>query len=390
MKTKYNILFVAFLSLAFAACSNKNADLPSEESAGKAASVDAKVSFNQDQYRLSGIQLGKVEQRNIEDVIRLNGSVLVKPGAKVSISAVYGGYIKFKDLLEGKKVRKGEQIAYVENPKFIKLQQNYLEALAQEQYLKLEFERQTQLREADVTSAKTYQKVKADYQALQAKLKALLQEMKIAGINIEKVKNGEILAQASLRSPITGYLKSIKVNNGMYVNADDELFQVINSDEIYLSLNSFEKDFGKIQAGQKIRFALSGELKYNRNAEVKLLAKSADQNRIVTVSADVLDEDKSDLIPGTYVKAWLAAESKLSKVVATDALVQYEGRDYLVVLQSKTNGNYHFDFVLVKKGISQEEYTEVDLPSNFKMDTPIVSEGAYAILSAMKNLEEEE
>jgi hypothetical protein len=61
MKSKYNILFVAFLSLAIAAGSNKNADLPSEESAGKAASVNAKVSFNQDQYRLSGIQLGKVE-----------------------------------------------------------------------------------------------------------------------------------------------------------------------------------------------------------------------------------------------------------------------------------------------------------------------------------------
>ncbi len=47
-------------------------------------------------------------------------------------------------------------------------------------------------------------------------------------------------------SPITGFLKAVNVNIGKYVTQTDVLFEIVNSDKLFLELTLFEKDAGRV------------------------------------------------------------------------------------------------------------------------------------------------
>jgi cobalt-zinc-cadmium efflux system membrane fusion protein len=94
------------------------------------------VHLNQGQIDVGGIIIGKASKRNIGTELQVNGIIDVPPHSKVSINLPYGGFLKDTKMLPGTKVRKGQLIAIIENPDFIEFQQEYLERLAQQGYLK--------------------------------------------------------------------------------------------------------------------------------------------------------------------------------------------------------------------------------------------------------------
>lgn len=75
----------------------------------------------------------------------------------------------------------------------------------------------------------------------------------------------------------------------------------------------------------------------------------------------------------------------------TDAIVQLEGLDYIIVQTANDKDGYTFQLVQVAKGIEQEGYTAIELPSSVNIQqVKVVTKNAYTILSAIKNAEEEE
>ncbi len=83
------------------------------------------VELNADQIKLAGIQLGKVEMRQVSGVIKANGIVTNAPQNSASVTVPLGGFIKSSNLLPGSAVKKGQTLAIIENTEFVDLQQNY-------------------------------------------------------------------------------------------------------------------------------------------------------------------------------------------------------------------------------------------------------------------------
>ena len=74
-----------------------------------------------------------------------------------------GGTVHATTLLPGDYVKKGSVVVSLENPDFITLQQTYLDAHAQTEYLEAEYKRQQRLSEQEAASQKRFQQSKADY-----------------------------------------------------------------------------------------------------------------------------------------------------------------------------------------------------------------------------------
>src|SRR5215217_8125956 len=148
MNTFFRI-FAFFLLIAFSvSCSEKKTAQVTEtqntDTTNKA--VTPEVVLTADQYKVADIQLGKIEMRNLNGVIKVNGEIDVPPQNTVSISAPLGGYIKSAGLLPGQAVRKGQVIAVIENTQFIDIQQDYLESKGRLVYVTQELQRQKELR----------------------------------------------------------------------------------------------------------------------------------------------------------------------------------------------------------------------------------------------------
>lgn len=386
------------LALLFlAACGNKQQSTDTITTVDAAAnskdsmSTTAKqIIFTSEQYQLAGIAIGAVEMRNLSNIVKLNGMIDVEPNSLATVSAPLGGYIKTAGLLPGQAVRKGQVLATLENPEFINIQQDYLESKGRLQYLEQEYKRQRKLRDEDVNAAKTFQQVASDYRVMQATINGLEQKLALAGIRTSALQSGKITRTANLYAPISGYIKTSNVNIGKYANPTDVLFEIINKDDLHLALNAFEKDLGKIKVGQTVKFSLANENNFNRKAKVFLIGQSTGDDRIVPVHCHLTNQKDPSLLPGMYVKAWIETGTEKQYAAPSEAIVQLDGKDYLILQTGQSSTGYTFKLEEILKGTEQEGYTAVTMPEGMNIaNTKVVVKNAYAILSALKNSEEE-
>jgi cobalt-zinc-cadmium efflux system membrane fusion protein len=353
---------------------------PAEDAPVKTeSSTETTVVMTEAQYTMAGIKTGRVEKRAISKSIKATGFLDVPPQQLVSVSVPYGGILKSTELLEGMWVDRGQVIAVMEHPDYVQLQQEYVDATGQLQFLKLEYERQQELNKENVTAAKTFQKTEADYNTVRAKVQALTQKLAMINITPAKISQQGISSSITVTAPINGYVTQVNANIGKFVTSNDVLFQIVDTRHLHAEVTIFEKDLPFVNIEDKVRFILANETK-ERIAHVHLIGRNIGEDRTVRLHCHIDVEDKN-MLPGMYLKAWI--ESKASAVTALpeSAFVQANGKNYIFT----KSGERTFQQVEVEKGVSEDGYTEITLPENFDLQTEIVTTGAYTLLSTILN-----
>lgn len=351
-----------------------------------------KVTFTADQYQLSGIEVGSIERRKLSEIIKLNGVIDVEPSKTAMVSAPLGGYIRSAGLLPGQVVKAGQVLATLENAEFTQIQQEYLESKGRMDFLQQEFARQQKLREEDVNAAKTFEQVSSERKIMAARIAGLEQRIALAGIPRSVVDGGRIARTANLHAPIGGFIRASNVSIGKYVSPTDVLFEIVDTRDLHVALNAFERDLDRITVGQTVRFSTASENTFNRTAKIFLIGQATGDDRVVPVHARLTGaRNGRDLLPGMYVKAWIETGSEQQSAVPSDAIVQLEGKDYVVIQTARSEKEHMFQLLQVRKLTEQEGYTGIATPEKFDITTArIVTKNAYSVLAALKNAQEGE
>ena len=341
-----------------------------------------------DQIKLAGVELGAVELRSLGKILKVNGIVSVAPQNMATVSMPLGGFIKSTNLFPGNTVYKGQTLAVVENQEFVDIQQNYLEAKNKLVFAEAEYKRHADLYKEDVYSEQNFQQVTMEYKNLKAAVKSLEQKLILIGINPENLTEDNISSTVNLVSPIKGFLKSVNVNIGKYVAPTDILFEILNSDKLFLELILFEKDVEKVSKGQKIRFFINNETE-EHEAVISETGRSVNGDKIFKVYGTVLSSCKN-IIPGMYVNAYVDETENKVTSLPSEAIVSFGDKDYVFTFEKEKEeaGKLFTEFRMVEviKGISTPGYTEIKFPEGFNINNAkIVIKGAYSILSAKKN-----
>ena len=387
--SKYNFFsrfFLLALITALVSCNgNKKAN---EESKEAEVIPEDIVEMRSDQIKLADIQLGKIEMRSLSGTTKVNGLISVAPQNLATVCAPMGGYVKKTSLIPGSSVHKGQVLAVIENPEFIDIQQNYLEARNKYRFAEAEYKRHSELYKNDVSSQKNMQQITTDYKNLKVEVNALKQKLTLIGINPAKLTENNICRSAVITSPITGYVKTVNVNIGKYVTPADIMFEVVNSDKLFLELTLFDKDAAQVDKGQKIRFFINNETEQHE-ALVYQTGKSVNEDKTYKVYANVLGKCKN-VLPGMYVNAVIETSGHSVASVPSDAVVSFDDKDYIFVFdKNKQEGGKPFTeyrMIEVRKGVTDSGYTEIILPDKFNINAAkVVVKGAYNLLSAKKN-----
>lgn len=393
-----NIIYTIALIIAFSACNNSKQNTAEEHH-----EEENRVELTTAQFKTAGVTFGKVEMKNLSSTIQVNGMLDVPPQNLVTVSALMGGFIKSTELLQGMKVKKGDVIATLQNPDFIQIQQDYLDNKSKLKFAEIEFKRQEELAKDNVAAQKIYQQVSSEYNSLKAINSGLLEKLAILGINPSTVDQGKITSVVQIISPISGYVTAVNVNIGKYVNPQDVICEIVNTEHLHVELTVFERDLNKIQIGQKVRFYLVNEGGKERTATVYLINKKIDADRSVRVHAH-LDKEEPNFVPGTYLKASIEVTNNKTTALPNEALVSSEGKFFIFIKDDghghnhkeekettdKHEEEYAFTPIEISKGVSQNGFTEVFLPDNFELDhAEVVIKGAYDLLAKMNNSEEE-
>lgn len=340
------------------------------------------TTLNDAQMKNSGIVLGKIEQRQISSTLKVNGKIDVPPQNMVSISVPLGGYLKSMKLLEGMFVKKGQEIATVEDQQYIQLQQDYLTAKAQFGTFEKEFERQKELNQSKSSSDKVLEQAKTTYLTQNILIKSLEEKLKLVGINPEALDVNKISKSINIYSPISGFVSKINVNMGKYISPTDVLFELVNPSDIHLALTIFEKDVNKLFVGQSVIAYTNTNPEKKYPCKIILIGKDLSENRSVEVHCHFANFDKT-LLPGMFMNAEIDIQSKNAITLPSDAIVNFENKHFIFI----ENDKKAFEMKEISIGNTQNKFTEIKSDVDLS-NKNIVIKGAYNLLMKMKNTEE--
>ncbi len=346
------------------------------------------VELREDQIKLAGIQTGSVEIRSVSNTLKVNGIVSVAPQNQATVCMPSGGFIKSTFLLPGNAVNKGQTLAVIVNQDFIDIQQSYLEAKNRLVFAEAEFKRHTDLYKDEVYSEQNLQQVTVEYKNLKVLVKSLEQKLVLIGIDPDQLNEDNISNTVNLVSPIKGYLKAVNINIGKYVSPTDVLFEIVNSDKLFLDLTLFEKDANKVASGQKIKFYINNETE-EHEAVISQTGKSVSNDKTFRVYATVISSCEN-ILPGMYVNALIEESDLKVTALPSEAVVSFDDKDYIFVFDKEKEEEgkpfTEYRIIEVKKGISSSGYTQITLPEGFDLNSvKVVIKGAYNLLSAKKN-----
>lgn len=381
----------ACLAVTLAACNEKKVEETSEEEKST-----TEVTLTASQYKTVGIETGIVEDRNLNKIIKANGYTTVPPQNSAEVSTLIGGTVKDIFVLEGTYVNKGKVLATIQNLEVIGMQEDYQSAVANVEYLQLEYNRQKTLSDENVNPRKTFQEVKAKLAAERARAQAAKNKLDALHVNTKGTTS-----VVPIVSPINGYVGKINIAKGAFANTGVSLFEVVDNSQMHLDLNVYEKDLGSISIGQVIDFVLTNQSNKSIKGKIFGINKSfSNESKTVAVHAKIDPADAKGLIPGMYVSANINIVNATVPALPKDAVVKNADKYFVFVQEDEKaeekhdhkdgekeevhEQEVHFKAIEVIPGTTDLGFTEVKFVNDISANAKIVTKGAFYLLSAMK------
>ncbi|RFM28509.1 efflux RND transporter periplasmic adaptor subunit [Deminuibacter soli] len=379
---KSHIIIPAACIILLSACHSSPKEAAVKQDTTKAAAVaNNVVQLSPEQIKNAGITTGEAEKKEMHSTIKVSGVIDVPPNNIVSVSMPLGGYLKRMSLIPGERVSKGSVLATLEDQQYIQLQQDYLTAKNRLQYLEADYNRQKGLNETKATSDKVFQQAQAEFNSQKVLVKSLAEKLRLIGISPDALNENNISRSISIYAPISGFVTKVNVNIGKYVTPTDVLFELVNRDDLHLTLTVFENDAVHLSVGQKITCFTNNQPDVKYNATIHLITPSIGENRTTEVHCH-FDKDNNNLFPGTYMNAAIELNNAAVQAVPEEAVVKWEN-NYFLFTEEAANS---YRLVPVETGATNNGFIEIKstLPAG-----KIVTKNAYTLLMKMKNSGEE-
>ena len=372
-KIKSTYLVISILLSGLIACEGKK-----EMDAATETEASNQMTVTKEQFERNGMQIGRAVAMEFPTEVPVTGMIDVPPQNKAIVNAIMGGYIKKTPLLVGNTVKKGDFLVSLENPEFLKLQQNYLEIKSQLRFLEMEYERQKQLFEENITSQKNYLKAESEYHTATATLTGLRKQLEMLNFSVAQIENGQMSAVTNIYAPISGMISKMNVAMGSFVADATPILEIVDTEHIHLELNVFEKDILKVKQGQTIQFKIPEASEELFEAEVYLVGASIEANRTIKVHGHLKNEAGHNFLPGMFVEAFIASDSRSAIALPESAVVEIEDSFIVLALDSETDAGYAFKPLQVSVGGSKDGYTEI--LTNLPKDQQFLTVGAFGLV----------
>jgi len=308
-----NLLLIVF----FTGCNgkeeinNESNDVHSEESEHKEEgdAHENEVALSDEQIRLMGIELSKLESQNISGYIKVNGEIMMNQDNESKVGSIIPGRVKKIYVKEGSYVRAGQTLALIENPDLINVQVDYINAKNDFEFAKQEYDRQQKLSNDNIGSKKNLAEIESNYKRALANYKTLEEKLSTYKISKSRFDNiytdttADLQRNYSITAPISGNVISRMITIGQYVEPSIDMFHIVNTTTVFVDLSIFEKDLSHIKVGQKVSIEAGSNPDKTYDGKVSFINKVFDdKNRTVKVRVTVNNKSQ-ELYPFMFVTA---------------------------------------------------------------------------------------
>jgi len=365
------------VSIILVSCNSKNKETNILEEGAKVSENNI-IKVTETQFQSSNMELGTITKQEFTTIVKANGVFDVPPENKALISAYFAGYVKNISLLPGDIVKKGQPLFTLENPEYVQIQQDFLEAKSKLNYLKSDYERQKTLIADNITSQKNFLKSESEFKVTQAQYQSLHKRLSLMNINANTLTGESISSTIVVTAPISGIVTSIEASKGMFLNPSDVALTITNTDHLHLELKIFEKDLPFVKVEQPIKIRLQNDLNQEYQGIVHLINRSINtKERTIDIHGDLVNEEDAKLFaPGMYLEADIITSSKVFDALPIEAVINFENKYYGLLKQSGDS----FKKVILNTGASSNGYVQILNANDFEPNSEFITKGAFNLI----------
>ena len=393
-----SIFYAALIIFSLNSCNQEKTDKNGQKSAEnaknnlenqeeKAGLEGQKLHLSQQKFEAMGLKVDSLPKKNLSGFVEANGQLEVPPQNEAAITAIIGANVTDIKVIEGDKVKKGTVLAYLSHPDLIKLQTDYSNAYHKMGYLEKEYKRQKRLYEAEVASGREFQQTEADYRSAKGMVSGIESQLRLFGVNLNRIRDGHIYNQVPVVSPIEGFVEKVNVKLGQFVPQQKELFEIINTHHVHADLMVFEKDVSKIKVGQTVEFQIESLPGSNLKATIFSIGKTFEKNpKAVHVHADI-ENKQNNLFPGMYLNGKILTSENEVTALPEEAIITDNGEKYIFTAQKITENEeekWEIRPLLIRTGQENDGWVEIKLLQALNKGGKVVWNEAYYLISELK------
>ena len=330
---------------------------------------DGSISFLKEQAWKIDFQTAPVISDKIYNVINTSGVWMPSQGSIKSLAAKSNGVVDFKmnNLTEGTAVKQGQLLMSLSSKGLASnnLSNEIASALANFEQAKSEYERKNELYNSNIIPKSDFEKVESNFA--------------IAKSNYQSLTSGVSGGSKQIRAPFNGFIKSITVSNGDYVEQGVAL-ATIGTNQSKVLKTQLAPSYGlTMENAQGIWYQTKdGKWTNVTDAEGKILSIGKDverENPLISVFAQVNAD--VDMPEGSLTQVQIAmGNATQNTVIPVNALLEDYG-SYSVIVQLSGES---FERRPVKIGKRNGE--NVEILQGLKVGEVVVTTGAYQVKMA--------
>jgi cobalt-zinc-cadmium efflux system membrane fusion protein len=367
------------LATSISACKEKPVHASAKESNAAAKPDGPKtVKFDPKSLERLGIKTDVAGSNNGTLDLEVPGSLEYNLDHYAEVGTLVDGRLTSITVKAGDTVKRGQVLAQLVVPSIANAQAEYLSAVAADKSAKTNLERENQLLDKGLTTAREAEVARAEASRTEADLAAA--KAKLDALGVGRPTAGASISGAgvlTLTAPIDGVVVRRDAVLGRFLQAKETAFVIADPHDLRAALNVYEADLPYFHVGQEAEIfvdALPG--KSFKGKIVLVEPQIGKQSRSARAYIDV-DNHDAVLKPGLFIRASI----KLPEAVAHGRLlipapaVQPIGDDKVVFVEQKEPGT----FEVRKVQVTRETTQVAEIREGLQKGERIVVEGAFVL-----------
>jgi cobalt-zinc-cadmium efflux system membrane fusion protein len=347
------VVFCSVLVLIACSSAEPEGDTHQGEDEGE---VEDELHLEPEQLQDWGVQVGPVATTRIAAELTLPGALTLNENRTAKIGPLVPGQISEIQVDLGTRVRAGQALATMNSPEFTRAQTEFIQAFAQSELSRKDFERARLLLESRAIEEReflrrqaTYEQHLAERRAAEVVLHALgLDEARVreleraVDLTVPPVDHAVVDPPLALRTPIGGVVIERHAVLGDHAEAGQTLFLVSDLTSLWAQLDAYEDQMAALTRNAQLAIRTSLFPERDFPGEIDYLGDQVDEQlRTVQVRA-VIPNGEGLLKPNMYVQGLLRISGEEERwLVPTDAVQLLEGRHVVFVVVPAEPGEDH-------------------------------------------------
>ncbi|MBQ6083252.1 MAG: efflux RND transporter periplasmic adaptor subunit [Bacteroidales bacterium] len=290
--------------------------------------VSNSVAFSHEQMEKVDFSLLEVKKSTVNQVIKTTAQIVPAQDELKIITASTNGIVEYCDngLVTGLEVAKNKELFTINNENMAEgnLSVREEEIVTEYKRAKANYERKKSLHEDKLVSESDMQTSETEY--LNAKKE------------YENMKNNFAGGKQLVKSPISGFVNDVLVDNGSYVVAGQTLMTLSKNDKLYLKAEISSKYYTVLKS---IVSANIKPLNTNKiyslndvNGHLLSYGKSVSANNpLVPVTFEI--KNNGELISGSFVELYIIVKSDGNGIMVPNTALVEEMGSFFVFVESK-------------------------------------------------------